>query len=76
MIDLTTTITCTVLGLIAGIGVGVHLTVIVAELIGKAENKEDAAGPIRTVSVTVGGRIIEKRGNVPISSTATCSGRY
>lgn len=40
MIDLTTTIACTILGLIAGIGVGVHLTVIVAELIGKADKKE------------------------------------
>lgn len=40
MVDMSTAITCTVLGLIAGIGVGVHLTVIVAELIGKAENKE------------------------------------
>lgn len=40
MIDIPTVITCTVLGLIAGIGVGVNLTVIVAELIGKAENKE------------------------------------
>lgn len=40
MIDLTTTITCTVLGLIAGIGVGVHLAAIATELIGKAENKE------------------------------------
>lgn len=38
MIDLTTTITCTILGLIAGIGVGVHLTVIVAEFIGKDTN--------------------------------------
>ena len=38
MIDLTTTITCTILGLIAGIGVGVNLTVIVAELHGKDIN--------------------------------------
>lgn len=38
MIDITTTVVCTILGLIAGIGVGVHLTVIVAELIGKDTN--------------------------------------
>lgn len=38
MIDIPTTICCTILGLIAGIGVGVNLTVIVAELIGKDTN--------------------------------------
>ena len=37
----------------------------------------DAAAPeIKTVRSTVRGRVIEKRGNVPISSTATCRGRY
>ena len=39
MIDIPTAITCTVLGLIAGIGVGVHLTVIVAELIGGKDDE-------------------------------------
>lgn len=38
MIDIPTAICCTILGLIAGIGVGVNLTVIVAELIGKDTN--------------------------------------
>ena len=38
MIDIPTAICCTILGLIAGIGVGVHLAVIVAELIGKDTN--------------------------------------
>ena len=40
MIDLTTVIACTVLGLIAGIGVGVHLAAIATELIGKADDTE------------------------------------
>lgn len=38
MIGIPTAICCTILGLIAGIGVGVHLAVIVAELIGKDTN--------------------------------------
>lgn len=40
MIDLTTTIACTILGLIAGIGVGVHLAVIATELICKRDKTE------------------------------------
>ena len=39
MIDLTTTITCTILGLIAGIGVGVHLAAIFSELFGGKDNE-------------------------------------
>lgn len=42
MIDLTTTITCTILGLIAGIGVGVHLAAIATEVVGKRDDKESA----------------------------------
>ena len=38
MIDIPTAICCTILGLIAGIGVGINLAVIVEELIGKDTN--------------------------------------
>ena len=47
-----------------------------AEMLACLTERDKAAEPIRTVSAMVGGRIIEKRGNVPISSTATCRGRY
>lgn len=47
-----------------------------AEMLVRLAKRDKAAKPIRTVSATVGGRIIEKRGNVPISSMATCRGRY
>lgn len=47
-----------------------------ARMLARLAERDNAAEPIRTVSATVGGRIIEKRGNVPISSTATCRGRY
>ena len=47
-----------------------------AKLLERLKERDAATEPVKTTTETIRGRVIEKRGNIPISSTASCRTRY